>query len=82
MQALEKYLMTKLFDRAFGTSIEDQERDALLATRLAALQFVRPEHLEIPPTLLDDASLAMAVKELNKINMYKVGCLPACPGWG
>lgn len=64
--------MTKLHDRTFGQSQEDAERDQILATRTAALQFVRPEHLEISPHMMDEANLAMAIKELNKINMYKV----------
>ena len=39
--------MTKLHDRTFGVDAVDRERDATLAARMAALQFVRPEHLEV-----------------------------------
>jgi hypothetical protein len=34
--------------------------------------FVRPEHLEIPPGVVDAAHTGRAVEELNKINKYKV----------
>ena len=63
--------MTKLHERTFGCSAEDSERDALLAARCAALQFVSPAHLEIAPGLANDASLSLAVKELHKLDAYK-----------
>jgi hypothetical protein len=71
-QALEKYLMTKLYDRTFAATPEEVERDQILSVRMTALQFVQPEHLEIPASLMDEASLSVAVTELNKINGYKV----------
>ncbi len=46
-QGLEKYLLTKLYDRTFGADPWDRERDAMLGRRLAALQFVTPAHLEV-----------------------------------
>eukprot|EP00959_Pyramimonas_sp_CCMP1952_P448294 9386965-Pyramimonas_sp.AAC.1 len=48
LQGLEKYLMTKLHGRTYSVCKEDQEIDRELAIRLAALQFVQPEHLDIP----------------------------------
>ena len=75
-QALEKYLMTKLYDRTFAATSEEVERDQILTVRMAALQFVQPEHLEIPASLMDEASLSVAVTELNKINGYKVSLNP------
>lgn len=83
-QALEKYLMTKLHERTFRRGADDVERDEALAVRCVALGFVRPEHLEIPPGVVDDTHLGRAVEELNKINKYKVGCwLGVAPegGW-
>jgi hypothetical protein len=40
---------------------------------MSALQFLMPEHLEIPAHVVDAASLGVATHELNKINLYKVG---------
>lgn len=37
-QGLEKYLLTKLYDRTFGLDPIDRERDHAIAARLAALQ--------------------------------------------
>ena len=49
--------MTKLFPRAFAPLPEDVARDERLFTKLAALQqFVRPEHLDIPPSHYNEAS--------------------------
>ncbi len=72
MQALEKYVMTKLHSHTMGRSAEDMERDSILAPRMLALQFVEPHHLDIPPGLLEEQPLALACAELNKINSYKV----------
>ena len=40
--------MTKLHARTYSVSKEDDDVDRELAVRLAALQFVQPEHLDIP----------------------------------
>jgi hypothetical protein len=72
LQGLEKYMMTKLFDRTYSQDPADQERDQLLATRLTALQFVRPENLEIARDFANDGALVLAQKELKKMNMYRV----------
>ncbi len=34
MKGLEKYLMTKLYDRTFGVDVLDKERDAAIGARL------------------------------------------------
>jgi hypothetical protein len=69
---LEKYLLTKLYDRTFAMDMTDRERDAVLNARLTALQFVLPEHLEINSDFAVDGTLALAQKELKKMNMFKV----------
>jgi hypothetical protein len=46
-----------------------------VGVRLAALAFVRPEHLEIPAALAANSSLALAQKELARINMFKARLL-------
>ena len=52
---------------------EDGERDELLAVRCEALQFVRPQHLEIAEGVARDDALDQAARELNRMNSYKVG---------
>jgi hypothetical protein len=69
--------MTKLHERTFRQGSDDVERDEFLAVRCAALQFVRPEHLEIPAGVVDSDHLGRAVEELNKINKYKVSWMGA-----
>ncbi|XP_051207764.1 vacuolar protein sorting-associated protein 9A-like isoform X1 [Lolium perenne] len=72
LEGLEKYIMTKLFDRTFGASPEDAAADAEVSERIGLLQrFVRPEHLDIPKVLHNEASWLLAVKELQKINSFK-----------
>jgi hypothetical protein len=73
LQALEKYLMTKLHERTFRQAPDDVERDELLAVRCSGLGFVQPAHLEVPDGIVDEAALARAAAELNKMNNFKVG---------
>lgn len=65
--------MTKLHERTFRQGGDDVERDEALAVRCDALQFVAPEHLEIPEGVVEQGHLDRAIEELNKINKYKVG---------
>ncbi|KAG0599658.1 hypothetical protein M758_12G169700 [Ceratodon purpureus] len=70
-EGLEKYLMTKLFSRAFSPFPEEVEHDQRLSEKMAMLQqFIRPEHLDIPPNF-HESSWLLAQKELQKINTYK-----------
>lgn len=50
---------------------EDAERDALLAVRCDALQFVEPRHLEVRDGAVDAEALQQAARELNRMNSYK-----------
>ena len=71
-EGLEKYLMTKLYNRCFGVAEEDKERDELLNQRMKALcNFIKPEHLDIPDKYRNESSWTLAQKELQKINTYK-----------
>lgn len=79
VEGLEKYLLTKLYDRTFGADPWDRERDAMLGRRLAALQFVTPAHLEVSRELqgaleagvAEGGALWGAVQELRKMSLYK-----------
>lgn len=64
--------MTKLYKRTFGRYKEDQERDARVTSRLFALQFVTPAHLDIPSDVLTNEAMVQAIRELQKINAFKV----------
>lgn len=72
VQGLEKYLMTKIYYKTFAQSELDKERDVALSQRMAALSFVQPHHLDIPQQYQEDNSSQLAIKELHKINNYKV----------
>ena len=75
-QGLEKYLMTKIYSKTFAGSDLDRERDQALYLRMKALNFVRPEHLDLPETDMEQEVLDRAKGQLNKINSYKVShCL-------
>ncbi|KAK1263259.1 Vacuolar protein sorting-associated protein 9A [Acorus gramineus] len=71
-EGLEKYVMTKLFNRAFASLPEEVKRDEELSEKMSLLQqFIRPESLDIKPTFQNETSWLLAQKELQKINMYK-----------
>ncbi|TVU44077.1 hypothetical protein EJB05_03506 [Eragrostis curvula] len=57
LEGLEKYVMTKLFDRTFGSSVEDAVADMEISNKIGLLQqFVKPQHLDIPKVLQNEAS--------------------------
>ena len=65
--------MTKVYHKTFAASALDKERDEALAVRMTALSFIKPQHLDIPKTFQDEKAWLLAMKELHKINSYKVG---------
>ncbi|KAK4764629.1 hypothetical protein SAY86_025719 [Trapa natans] len=72
MEGLEKYVMTKLFSRTFACTAEDSKIDREIAEKISLLQtFLKPEHLDIPAILRNEASWLLAEKELGKMNAYK-----------
>ncbi|XP_017700709.1 vacuolar protein sorting-associated protein 9A-like isoform X2 [Phoenix dactylifera] len=73
VEGLEKYVMTKLFNRTFASSPEDVKADLYISEKIRLLQhFVRPDHLDVPRVLRNEASWLFAAKELQKINSFKV----------
>ncbi|XP_015953107.1 vacuolar protein sorting-associated protein 9A [Arachis duranensis] len=72
MEGLEKYIMTKLFSRTFSALPEDARIDNDISEKICLLQtFLKPEHLDIPALLRNEASWLLAEKELRKINGFK-----------
>ncbi|KDP36696.1 hypothetical protein JCGZ_07987 [Jatropha curcas] len=84
MEGMEKYVMTKLFSRTFAASPEDVKIDRNISEKIQLLQtFLRPEHLDIPAVLQNEASWLLAEKELQKINASKAPrekllCIMSC----
>lgn len=71
-EGLEKYVMTKLFNRVFASVPEDVKSDEELFEKMSLLQqFIKPENLDIKSEYQNETSWLLAQKELQKINMYK-----------
>ncbi|KAK9758208.1 hypothetical protein RND81_01G215500 [Saponaria officinalis] len=71
-EGLEKYVMTKLYNRVFASVPDDVKADEQLFEKMALVQqFIRPENLDIKSTFQNESSWLLAQKELQKINMYK-----------
>lgn len=72
LEGLEKYVMTKLFNRTFASSPEDAKSDQEISEKICLLQhFLRPEHLDISAVYQNEAAWLIAEKELQKINSYR-----------
>ncbi|KAH1105630.1 hypothetical protein J1N35_009398 [Gossypium stocksii] len=72
LEGLEKYVMTKLHSRTFASTPEDVKIDAEISEKISLLQtFLRPQHLDIPSALQNEAAWLLAEKELKKINAFK-----------
>ena len=70
-EGLEKYIMTKLYKKTFSPTIEDIEIDSKLSSKLSKFKRIRPEHLDIVPSVVEDVKISTALEELRKINNYK-----------
>ncbi|KAH7439276.1 hypothetical protein KP509_04G053400 [Ceratopteris richardii] len=83
-EGLEKYLMTKLYSRTFASVPEELEHDQRVYEKLRLLQqFIRPEHLDIPPKFQNESSWLLAQKDIQRINTYKnprdkLQCILSC----
>jgi hypothetical protein len=66
--------MTKLFSRTFAISPEDVKIDQEISEKIHLLQsFLRPEHLDIPPFLQNEASWLVCV--LAYFHTWKCYCI-------
>lgn len=71
-EGLEKYLLTKLHPNLFGVTDDDKRADLYLSRRINALStFIKPEHLDIPPSFRIEMRIALAEEELKKVNLFK-----------
>ncbi|MBA0737564.1 hypothetical protein Gogos_011021 [Gossypium gossypioides] len=65
LEGLEKYVMTKLHSRTFASTPEDVKIDAEISEKISLLQtFLRPQHLDIPSALQNEAAWLCNVKAL------------------
>ena len=71
--------MTKIHGKVFAQSALDRERDEALGQRMAALSFVRPEHLDIPAVYQDEKVKWYRLCRIELCAVNSVRCLePLC----
>ena len=68
LESLEHYVVTRLHKRIFAPDIEARQHDAALRMRIARLQFIRPEHLDIPAANRHADAWARAVDALQAMS--------------
>jgi len=68
-EALEKFLLSRLYQKIFATDPADQAEDSKLRERFASLSWVSFDHLGIPP--MDPSLLTLALNELRRVDSYK-----------
>jgi hypothetical protein len=68
---VEKFVMTKLYDRVFASESSEAREDRQLHLWLQRLQFLRVEHLAISPEYQELAPWTSAQQELAKISSYR-----------
>ena len=73
LEGLEKYIMTKIFDRVYSPHGErDAGRNRKMKDHIARLRFLSMEHLDVPSAFWNqDPSYNLAQTELLKMNAYK-----------
>ena len=80
---LEKYVMTKISELAIAGELNEAQ-DRLLARRMAVLDFISPENLDVNPNLRKEAMVwPIAQDELRKMAHFKapgdkIACVVNC----
>eukprot|EP00996_Jenningsia_fusiforme_P006717 NODE_836_length_1870_cov_14.971993_g758_i0.p1 GENE.NODE_836_length_1870_cov_14.971993_g758_i0~~NODE_836_length_1870_cov_14.971993_g758_i0.p1 ORF type:complete len:566 (-),score=79.14 NODE_836_length_1870_cov_14.971993_g758_i0:112-1809(-) len=70
-EGLEKYVMTRLYPKAFAPSIEDVQKDEALKHRLSAFSQMSCTQFEVNPRVLSHETWSDAIQELRRINTFK-----------
>jgi hypothetical protein len=83
LESLEKFVMSKLYDRLLASTPVAQEIDHQLANKMAALSFLTPTHFEIPSIYWDNGVWSLAQNELRNMDAFKsprdkIVCLLNC----
>ena len=85
VEGLEKFLMGKVYSKAFAPTASDKRRDKDIERKIATLAFIQPKHLDIRNVDRGDYEddWELAAGELRKVNSYraprdKVVCILNC----
>jgi hypothetical protein len=83
-EALERYIMHKIYKAAYSPKREDDQRkDCEFAYKVRSLQFVTPDHLDIKYGEHNDWAFKLASEQLRQLSTYrsprdKVTCIMNC----
>ena len=80
LDALEQYIITRLHKRIFAPDIKARQHDAALRMRIAKLQFISPDHLDIPQANRHEEAWARAIAALQAMSqrltpLEKLDCI-------
>jgi hypothetical protein len=71
-EGIEKYLMTKIYARAWCPSDIEIQKDAALTSKMDLLrELITAEHLDIPAPFQNEQAFQMARTEILRVNNYK-----------
>lgn len=66
-QGLEKYVMTKIFNRTFAPVPDEKKHDDQLSEKMALVQqFIRPENLDISSTFRNENSWLVSDSSISE----------------
>lgn len=71
VEAVEKYVMQKIYKFCFSSTTEDIMRDKSISNRFNELQFITQDHLEIPALHRDAQRTNQAIEELRQMSTTK-----------
>eukprot|EP00808_Paulinella_micropora_P022077 g74161.t1 len=83
-EGLEKYVMTKLYDRLFASDAKEIGLDCQLQEKMESLQFIQPAHLDIAASysgstgMWEDAMIELRKMDVFKSPRDKIVCLLNC----
>eukprot|EP01052_Picozoa_sp_SAG31_P057807 SAG31_NODE_17311_length_675_cov_72.708333_1_plen_172_part_00 len=71
-EGIEKYLMTKIYARAWCPTDQELQRDAALTAKMDMLrELITADHFDIPKAFQKKEAFDMATTELLRVNNYK-----------
>ena len=80
LDALEHYILMRLHKRIFAPDLAARQHDAALRMRIAKLQFINPDHLDIPAANRHPAAWQHAIESLQAMSqrqtpLEKLDCI-------
>lgn len=67
-EALEKYITTRLHTRLFAPDMEARSKDSKLRMRIAKLQFIHPDHLDVAAQCRHEEAWHRAILALQRMS--------------